>query len=131
MSPMSVFSRGTGRTIDYKKAFDYWTEYKTSKKASLAMQRDGLTNPDGEPYKSCTIRRSAWIWVIEHPEEAMEYWQSLGHFPDGMDDENWKHWICKKMRTWAYSEKALIMYLKINRVEDFFNANYKKNNSCK
>jgi hypothetical protein len=75
---------GRERQLDYKKAFQYWLELGTLRKATLAMERDGyrIVMKDGtiKPFSRYTIRRAAWIWVIENPDAALAVWQKFGAF---------------------------------------------------
>ena len=84
---------GRNRQLDYHKAFTYWLEFGTLEKATMAMENDGhvLVKADGteKPFSYWAIQAGAWVWVIEHPDEALAIWQSKGYFPDGKD-ESWK-----------------------------------------
>ena len=91
---------GRIRELDYKKAFEYWVEYGTLKKATMALEREGIrrTLSDGTKtsFSLPTIRRAAWIWVIENSDEALEMWQEHGFFSDGKTEE-WKEWMDSKI----------------------------------
>ena len=120
---------GRIRQLDYHKAFTYWLEFGTLKKATMAMENDGyvLTTKSGveKPFSYWTIQAGAWMWVIEHPDEALAVWQSKGYFPDGKD-EAWKKWISSKIRRYVRSNNAKDRALEINGIKDWY---YGKENS--
>lgn len=119
---------GRPRSIEPKKAFDYWMEYGTLKKATLALEREGHVKPNGIPYTSQGIQRAAWMWVIENPDESLKVWQEHGHFLNGRDDV-WKEWISKKIRKFIHPNKRLDYILELNGVKDWYYERYGKRNT--
>ena len=127
LPPLRLVSQGQNRTFDYQLAFDYWIEYGTREKAALAMHRDGITNLEGEPLNPATVRRSAMIWSIEHPKEALEYFHGLdrGYYPDGMDGDDWKGDACRKAMQFIQSRTRLERVLKLNNAYEYFETHYR------
>jgi hypothetical protein len=117
---------GRPRALDYKACFDYWLQYNTAYNATQALFRDGygIETPDGtlKPYAVSAVRRAAWLWVIEHPDESLKVWQEEGYFLDGKTDE-WKEWISKKIVTHT-SCTARNRALKINGIKEWYDERY-------
>lgn len=119
---------GSARSFDYKLAFDYWNELGSAKKAVDALARDGYLNMMGEPYNYTSIVRAAWIWAIENPDEAFEYWTSLGqgYFRDGKDGEEWKSMIAHQIRKFSQSRRTLRKWLTINNLFEYYEQRYQE-----
>lgn len=121
MPLISNTNQGKARQLDYRSAFEYWRELGTLEKARLGLARDGHTNPDGEPFSIHTIQAAAWMWIIENPKEALPYFQSEGHFLDGMDGDDWKVWITGKIRRFCNtSQRRFDAMLKINGIYEWY-----------
>lgn len=133
MLPTRLVSQGQNRTFDYRLAFEYWVECGTRKKAALALHRRGISNLEGDPFNPATIRRAAFIWALEHPEEALAYYWKMdqGYFPDGMDGDDWKHHVCRNIMSLTQSSARLNRLLKLNKAEEFFYEHYGNNNRIK
>jgi len=122
---------GRDRQMDYQAAFQYWLECGTLKKAAQAMERDGyrIVRKDGtiSPFSFWTVRRGAWIWVIENPDEALKIWQDHGYFPNGKD-EQWKHFVARKIRTHMPPKKGnMEKALRLNGIYEWYKENYEPN----
>lgn len=118
---------GRDRQLDYKRAFTYWLEFGTVKRATLAMEKDGylLTKKDGtkKPFSTWAIQLGAWVWVIENPEESLVIWQSKGFFQKGRDEE-WKRWISAKIRTYMKPRASMERALEINGIKEWYDETY-------
>ena len=124
ISDPKTYCRGRVRQLDYAKAFAYWTECGTVKKAISAMEADGLVKEDGKSFHPKTVIRGAWLWVFENSDEAMKLWQEKGFLPNGKDDV-WRDFICRKIRRMIeFDTPAFGRYLKAADVEDFYLEKY-------
>jgi len=128
MLPVLIANTGSERSFPYRLAFEYWIETGSAFKAVKAMHRDGYSNRQGNAYEPETIRRAAWIWAVEHPEEALEYWHGLdrGFFPEGMDGEDWKRHSCKKILQHFKGKAKRDYLLKLNNAYEYYEEHYRK-----
>lgn len=128
LPPIRLVSRGRNRSFDYELAFRYWVEFGTREKAAKAMAHDGIINENGKPIHPTTVRRSAYIWSLEHPKETLEYYHSLnrGYYPDGMDGDDWKRDVCIRALALFQGRASLDRILMMNNAKEYFDHRYKK-----
>ena len=95
---MSIWSHNTGLNLDEFEMFKLWYELGSAKKVQQYLIRSGVVNPDsGKPINEMTIKYNAKRWVLEHPEEAREYYlRAKASF--AYEDENWNIYLVKTAR---------------------------------
>lgn len=108
---MSIAKRGKPRPFDGKQVFILWYETGSLEKTHRHLINLGFINPrTGKPYVRMVVWFTAMRWVINHPEDAREY-----YIKDGADfalnDEQWNRFLIRKAQTIYPGKKRFLSWI--------------------
>jgi len=109
---MTIGRSGT-KNFDPETCFKAWLEYGTVDKAKKALLKEGL-----DPHPN-TIRRNAFIYIIDNPEEVRELMKNSGIYY-AYNDTLWNDFLIRKAKavlvTQTQSFKSFYSWLELNNL---------------
>lgn len=78
------------RVLDRETCFKKWVELGKLLNVSAWYAKQGIVcKTTGKPFTKAAISYAARRWVCENPEEAIEYYNAAGWYPDETELADW------------------------------------------
>lgn len=92
---MAITTRGA-KFLGDKTCFLVWFEMSSLPKAAEYLKKAGVVNPrTGRSPSPMAVHVAAFRWILEHPDEAREYYNLAG---STMNDDEWAEFLVVKAK---------------------------------
>jgi hypothetical protein len=78
--------------LDRELCFKKWVELGMQKNVAKWFYDQGIVSPTGKPYSRAAISYAARRWVCFNADEALEYYNRFGWYPD---KDTWERWLVR------------------------------------